>query len=64
VRFPLDEALTIATAVLRGLAAAHSAGIIHRDLKPANVFLTREAIKLIDFGIAKSATVSGRSRSS
>jgi serine/threonine-protein kinase len=38
------------------LAATHRAGVVHRDLKPENVFLVagpREAVKLIDFGVAK-----------
>jgi serine/threonine-protein kinase len=35
------------------LAAAHGAGIVHRDLKPGNVMLTRDGLKLLDFGLAK-----------
>jgi serine/threonine-protein kinase len=42
------------------IAEAHDAGIVHRDLKPANLFLMEQAgrepsIKVLDFGIAKSA---------
>jgi eukaryotic-like serine/threonine-protein kinase len=42
-----------------GLAAAHAQGIIHRDLKPENLFLASEpdggqALKVLDFGIARS----------
>ena len=37
------------------LAAAHQKGITHRDLKPANILVTRQGIKLLDFGLAKHA---------
>ena len=45
---------------LEGLAHAHGRGIIHRDLKPSNLFLANkpdgtQVIKILDFGISKSA---------
>jgi eukaryotic-like serine/threonine-protein kinase len=45
---------------LEGLAHAHGRGIIHRDLKPSNLFLATkpdgsQVIKILDFGISKSA---------
>ena len=43
-----------------GLEAAHGAGVIHRDLKPQNILVgARNAVKIIDFGLAKTAMMSG-----
>ncbi len=55
--FASEIACDVACEILAGVAAAHRTGIVHRDLKPANVFMVRrsdgrEAVKLLDFGIA------------
>ncbi len=51
---PVDEALSYATQIARGLAKAHAKGIVHRDIKPANVMITDDDIvKIVDFGLAK-----------
>ncbi|MET0576698.1 MAG: protein kinase [Mesorhizobium sp.] len=45
-----------------GLSFVHEAGAVHRDLSPDNVILPGgkvERAKIIDFGIARSATVGG-----
>ena len=53
---PLSTALDWAVQLARGLGAAHDRGVVHRDLKPENVFLCNNGtLKLLDFGIAKSA---------
>ncbi|MBI4893759.1 MAG: protein kinase [Acidobacteria bacterium] len=53
----LERAARIISHISCALMAAHEQGVFHRDLKPENVMLVRgamdDAIKLIDFGIAK-----------
>jgi serine/threonine-protein kinase len=44
------------------LGAAHQAGIVHRDIKPANLMILhpctpQEKLKLMDFGLAKMASL-------
>src|SRR5713226_6512783 len=50
---PLDKAIEYAGQILDGLDAVHKKGITHRDLKPANILVTKQGIKLLDFGLAK-----------
>jgi eukaryotic-like serine/threonine-protein kinase len=53
----IAEATTTGLAILSALAALHRRNIVHRDLKPTNVFLTPIGVKLLDFGLARSASL-------
>jgi len=59
---PGDDVRRLCHRLTSGLAAVHQAGAVHRDLSPDNIILPGgrvERAKIIDFGIARSATVGG-----
>ncbi|MEZ0266639.1 MAG: protein kinase [Phycisphaerae bacterium] len=59
--FPIDELRTVLSQVVTGLKYLHEKHLVHRDLKPSNVLMATDSlVKLVDFGIAKSA--GGQSR--
>ena len=67
----LENALHIAVGLCAGLHCAHTArdntgrplGIVHRDVSPSNVLVSYQgAVKLVDFGVAKAATLVSETR--
>lgn len=61
---PLQPAyvVMIVSQLAKALEQAHAKGVVHRDIKPENIFLTNEGgevfVKLLDFGVAKSESLS------
>ena len=51
---PVERAVEYSRQILDALDAAHRMGIVHRDLKPANIVVTKNGVKLLDFGLAKA----------
>ena len=55
---PLPELRAWLKGMVDGVAYLHDHGIVHRDLKPANMFMEEGVVKIGDYGLSKSITLS------
>jgi eukaryotic-like serine/threonine-protein kinase len=59
---PTQRAIEVIADACQALNFSHQHGIIHRDVKPANIMIsTADAVKVMDFGIARAIADSGNS---
>jgi len=56
---PPSEVIALARQLASALAAAHDVGVIHADVTPANALVANDAVKLVDFGLARLRTERG-----
>ena len=51
-KFREEEVESIAAELLEALGKIHEKGIIHADIKPANILVSRDKLKITDFGLS------------
>ncbi|MEO7986999.1 MAG: serine/threonine-protein kinase [Gemmatimonadales bacterium] len=61
-KLSISDTLRLGSDLLGALDHAHARGFIHRDVKPENVVISPAGAVLLDFGIARAVTASGKDR--
>lgn len=61
-KLSIRDTLRLGGDLLGALDHAHARGFIHRDVKPENVVISPAGAVLLDFGIARAVTASGKDR--
>jgi serine/threonine-protein kinase len=61
-QLPVEDAVSIASAVASALDYAHRNNVIHRDIKPANILIHDGQPVVADFGIALAVSNAGGGR--
>ncbi|XVE78144.1 hypothetical protein DITRI_Ditri13aG0120200 [Diplodiscus trichospermus] len=54
--FSEGEIRSFMSQILQGLAHMHRNGYFHRDLKPENLLVTKDVLKIADFGLAREVS--------
>lgn len=50
---PMAQVLAYGIEIAEALERAHRQGVVHRHLKPGSIMITKDGLKLLDFGLAK-----------
>ena len=57
-KLSVEQTLTLMKPVMQSLQKIHTHGLIHRDVSPDNIMITKNSVKLLDFGAARSYAAS------
>jgi tRNA A-37 threonylcarbamoyl transferase component Bud32 len=51
----IEDVLRYARETIAAIESLHALGIVHRDIKPSNILVSKDSVKLADFGLAFDA---------